>query len=82
MKPDAVSQAEAVLAERAVSWTAVASRGYSIAEHWIVELATARTVFVKRAVSEEIAARLRDERIVYESLSCEFMPRYLDWAEG
>ena len=82
MKPEAVSDAEAVVGARATSWTRVESRGYSIAEHWIVAFAGEGTVFVKKAVDEQIAARLRAELPVYEHVSGAFLPRYLGWAEG
>jgi hypothetical protein len=61
-----------------VRWQPVASRGYGrVTAHWRVAFADGRTAFVKHALTDDAAAWLRKERLLYESLRGPFMPAYL-----
>ena len=58
---------------------AARSGGYSTADRFAVELADGRSVFVKSAEAPHMAAWLRREHEVYESLAGSFMPRLEGW---
>lgn len=64
-----------------VSWRREA-RGYTPAQRWVVEMADGRSVFVKAAVDDLTAARLRTEQRVYAALQAPFMPSVLGWEAG
>jgi thiamine kinase-like enzyme len=55
------------------------SGGYSTADRFAVALADGRSVFVKSAEAPHMAAWLRREHEVYESLAGSFMPRLEGW---
>lgn len=69
---------ELVLGSRPVRYTPRAG-GYSTADRFAVELADGRSVFVKSADSENLAAWLRREHEVYSALQGSFMPRLEGW---
>jgi Phosphotransferase enzyme family len=52
--------------------------GYTLMEHWLVELDGARA-FAKVAVDEPTAGFLRDENRVYAVVEAPFLPRLLRW---
>jgi hypothetical protein len=52
--------------------------GYTLMEHWLVELDGARA-FAKVAVDEPTAGFLRDENRVYAAVEAPFLPRLLRW---
>lgn len=56
-----------------------AAGGYSFADRFVVRLADGRTVFVKSAEAENMAAWLRREHQVYASLAGTFIPRLEGW---
>lgn len=69
---------ERLLGSRPVSY---ASRpgGYSTADRFSVRLADGRSVFVKSAEAENLAAWLRREHEVYTTVSGDFLPRLEGW---
>jgi hypothetical protein len=52
--------------------------GYTLMEHWLVELDGARA-FAKVAVDEPTAGFLRDEYRVYSAVEAPFLPRLVRW---
>ena len=53
--------------------------GYTLMEHWLVELADGTRAFAKVAVDEPTAGFLRDEHRIYSVLEAPFLPRFLGW---
>ena len=53
--------------------------GYTLMEHWLVELADGTRAFAKVAVDEPTAGFLRDEHRIYSVLEASFLPRFLGW---
>jgi hypothetical protein len=53
--------------------------GYTLMEHWLVELADGTRAFAKVAVDEPTAGFLRDEHRIYTRIDGAFLPRFLDW---
>ena len=53
--------------------------GYTLMEHWLVELADGTGAFAKVAVDEPTAGFLRDEHRIYSVLEAPFLPRFLGW---
>ena len=75
--------AEAVGGVKPVEWHPVASRGYGrLSTHWRVTLGDGRKAFVKQALTDDAAAWLRTERLLYESVHGTFMPSYLGGYDG
>jgi hypothetical protein len=61
----------------------VTSGGWSVNEHWIVELADGRRAFLKHsAPMEPCPTWLRDEQAAYAAFDGHFVPRLLGWADG
>jgi hypothetical protein len=70
--------AHAVGGAKPVEWDALVSGGYArVNAHWGVSLSDRRRAFVKQALTEDAAAWLRKERLLYESVHGTFMPSYL-----
>jgi hypothetical protein len=83
VKPEAVVGAERILGSEATTWMRVTSGGWSVNEHWIVELADHRRAFLKHsAPMEPCPTWLRDERMAYAAFEGSFVPRVLGWADG
>jgi hypothetical protein len=83
VKPEAVDRAERILGSAATTWTRVTSGGWSVNEHWIVELADHRRAFLKHsAPMEPCPTWLRDERAAYAAFEGSFVPQVLGWADG
>ena len=83
MKPDAVATAERILGSEATTWTRVTSGGWSVNEHWIVDLEDGRRAFLKHsAPMEPCPTWLRDERAAYDAFEGPFVPRLLGWEDG
>ena len=60
-----------------VAWERVESGGYGrVSAHWRVRLADGRSVFVKQALTPDAQRWLRQERVVYESVTGSFIPAY------
>lgn len=57
----------------------VASGGYTLMEHWLVDLPDGTRAFAKVAVDEPTAGFLRDEHRVYSQVEASFAPRFLGW---
>lgn len=73
----------AAVGAKPVEWHLVASRGYGrVSAHWRVSLADGRTAFVKHALTDDAAAWVRKERLLYESVHGTFMPTYLGAHDG
>jgi hypothetical protein len=53
--------------------------GYTLMEHWLVELEDGTRAFAKVAVDEPTAGFLRDEHRVYSQLEGSFLPAFLGW---
>ena len=53
--------------------------GYTLMEHWLVELADGTGAFAKVAVNEPTAGFLRDEHRIYSVLEASFLPQFLGW---
>jgi hypothetical protein len=61
----------------------VTSGGWSVNEHWLVELADGRRAFLKHAASmEPCPTWLRHERAAYAAFEGSFVPRVLGWKDG
>ena len=83
MKPETVVLGERALGREVVSWERIVSRGYSVAEHWRLELADGSTAFAKGGVAvDRIAESLRTEHALYARLEAPFLPRLLGWVDG
>lgn len=83
MKPEAVARAERILGSAATTWRRVTSGGWSLNEHWIVELADGRRAFLKHsAPMEPCPTWLRDERAAYAAFESSVVPRLLGWEDG
>lgn len=57
----------------------IVSGGYTLMEHWLVELQDGTRAFAKVAIDEPTAGFLRDEHRVYSALEAPFMPRLIGW---
>jgi hypothetical protein len=57
----------------------VAGGGYTLMEHWLVELADETRAFAKVAVDEPTAGFLRDEHKVYSQVEASFLPELVGW---
>jgi hypothetical protein len=53
--------------------------GYTLMEHWLVELEDGTPAFAKVAVDEPTAGFLRDEHRVYSQVEGSFLPAFLGW---
>ena len=53
--------------------------GYTLMEHWLVELEDGTRAFAKVAVDEPTAGFLRDEHRVYAQVKASFLPAFLGW---
>jgi hypothetical protein len=53
--------------------------GYTLMEHWLVELEDGTRAFAKVAVDEPTADFLRDEHRVYAAVEASFLPRFVRW---
>jgi hypothetical protein len=53
--------------------------GYTLMEHWLVELENGTRAFAKVAVDEPTAGFLRDEHRVYSQVEGDFLPEFLGW---
>src|SRR5215475_858524 len=75
-----MSDARSALTERlgAKPLRRVIGGGYTLMEHWLVELDGER-VFAKVAVDEPTAGFLRDEHRVYSAIEAQFLPRFVHW---
>jgi aminoglycoside phosphotransferase (APT) family kinase protein len=82
MKPETIVRVERVLDGEAVSWTRVASGGWSRSEHWTLVLGDGTRAFAKVASIDPSPAWLRDERHVYSCVAGPFMPCLLGWEDG
>jgi Phosphotransferase enzyme family len=83
VKPEAVARAERILGSAATTWTRVTSGGWSLNEHWIVELADGRRAFLKHSAPMEPGPTwLRDERAAYAAFESSVVPRLLGWEDG
>jgi hypothetical protein len=83
VKPDAVAGAERILGSAATAWTRVTSGGWSVNEHWTVELADGGRAFLKHAaLVEPCPTWLRDEYVVYTGIDGPFLPQLLGWEDG
>lgn len=61
----------------------VAGGGYAEnTADWRVELDDGLSVFVKQALDDLAAGRLRDEHRVYAGVSAPFMPTLVAWSDG
>jgi hypothetical protein len=82
VKPDAVSRAERILGVEASSWERVARRGYSLNEHWLVELTDGERAFLKVGHIDPSPGWVRDEFKVYGLVEGDFMPELLGFEDG
>ncbi len=82
MKPDAVSRAERLLGRDATEWARVASRGWSLNEHWTVAFRDGTRAFLKIASIDPSPQWVRDEVHVYELVRGPFMPQFLGFEDG
>jgi Phosphotransferase enzyme family len=57
----------------------IASGGYTLMEHWLVEHEDGKRAFAKVAVDEPTAGFLRDEHRVYSEVEDAFLPSFLGW---
>jgi hypothetical protein len=53
--------------------------GYTLMEHWLVELEDGTRAFAKVAIDEPTAGFLRDEHRVYSQVKASFLPAFLGW---
>jgi hypothetical protein len=82
-KPDAVVRAERILGSAATAWSRVTSGGWSVNEHWRVELENGELAFLKHADRvEPCPTWLRDEYAVYSTIDGPFLPRLLGWEDS
>jgi hypothetical protein len=83
VKPEAVAAAERILGSAATAWARVASGGWSVNEHWTVELEDGRRAFLKHsAPMDPCPAWLRDEHAAYAAFESPSVPRVLGWEDG
>jgi hypothetical protein len=83
MQPNAetLSEVEKVMGAMPVSWRRI-TKGYTVAERWVMQLANGTCVFVKVATDEQTAGWLRQEMRIYHRMQTNFLPRFLGWCEG
>jgi hypothetical protein len=53
--------------------------GYTLMEHWLVELEDGTRAFAKVAIDEPTAGYVRDEHRVYSKVEARFLPDFLGW---
>jgi Phosphotransferase enzyme family len=53
--------------------------GYTLMEHWLVELEDGTRAFAKVAIDEPTAGYVRDEHRVYSQVQERFLPDFLGW---
>jgi hypothetical protein len=57
----------------------IQSGGYTLMEHWLVELEDGTRAFAKVAIDEATAGYVRDEHRVYSQVAERFLPAFLGW---
>jgi hypothetical protein len=72
---------ERILGSRAVTWLRPTG-GYSIAERWSLDLADGRRVFAKRATTDDLAGRIRDEYRNMSAIEADFRCDVIAWEDG
>jgi hypothetical protein len=82
MKPDAVVRAERILGSDTHSWARVASRGYSLNDHWTVVLQDGTRAFLKEGSIDPSPQWIREENAVFEAVHGPFMPPFLAFEDG
>jgi hypothetical protein len=82
VKPEAVARAEALLGTGAESWARVVRAGWSLNEHWTVELADGVHVFLKTGRIAPSPAWIRDEARILRRLQGVFAPRFIAFEDG
>ena len=82
MTPETVARAERLLGSPATSWARLASRGYSLNDHWTVVLEDGTRAFVKEGSIDPSPQWVRDEQRVFEAVEGPFMPRFLAFEDG
>jgi hypothetical protein len=82
MKPETVARAERLLGSPARSWARVASRGYSLNDHWTVVLENGTRAFLKEGTIDPSPEWVRDEQRVFAAVSGPFMPRFIAFEDG
>jgi hypothetical protein len=82
MKPETVARAERILGSPAQSWARVASRGYSLNDHWTVVLEDGTRAFLKEGSIDPSPQWVRDEERVFAAVHGPFMPRFLAFEDG
>jgi hypothetical protein len=82
MKPEIVERAERLLGSPAQSWARVASRGYSLNDHWTVVLEDGTRAFLKVGSIDPSPQWVRDEKRVFAAVEGPFMPRFLAFEDG
>jgi hypothetical protein len=75
---ETINAAERLLAARAVQWRPMLG-GYSTNKRWLATLENGKTLFAKESVDEDTRRWLELERRMYESVTGNFMPKYLGW---
>ncbi len=72
-----------MLGSAATAWARVTSGGWSVNEHWTVQLEDGARAFLKHAAPvEPCPTWLRDEHEVYAAIEGPFLPRLLGWEDG
>ena len=83
MRPsdDLLVRVERLLGSRPVGWMR-ATGGYSIAERFSLDLADGLRVFAKRATTDDLARRLREERRNMALVDADFRCEIVAWEDG
>ena len=83
MNPSAefIARAERLLGSQIVSWRRV-NGGYSMAEHWSLDLAGGHRVFAKLATSESIATAIRNEHAKIPAVDRKFRCGVVAFEDG
>lgn len=78
--PEAVSRAQRALGVGVLAWGRPERTGYSVNEHWLIQLDDGRRAFLKCAAPVDRNVRwLRGERRTYGAIRGSFMPELLAW---
>lgn len=83
MQPTAatIGRIRKLVTSKPVDWRRI-SKGYTVAERWVVQLEDGTSVFVKHATDEDTAGWLRAEYRAYETLETEFVPELIAWDDA
>jgi Phosphotransferase enzyme family len=76
-----IERVQKLVASKPVDWRRI-SKGYTVAERWVVQLQDGTSIFVKHAMDELTAGWLRAEHRAYQTLKQDYVPELIGWNDA